>query len=67
MKVLLDENIPPKLKFDFVPDHEVFTVREMGWSGKKNGNNSHPILQPLGNKNSPLLQNDCIGKRVKID
>jgi len=37
MKILLDENLPRKLKFDFADDHELYTVREMGWSGKRNG------------------------------
>lgn len=36
MKVLLDENLPRKLKFRLAP-HEVFTVGEMKWSGQKNG------------------------------
>lgn len=36
MKVLLDENIPRKFKFRF-SEYEVFTVQEMGWNGKKNG------------------------------
>lgn len=36
MKLLLDENLPKRLKIDF-PNHEVFTVREMGWNGIKNG------------------------------
>lgn len=36
MKLLLDENLPKKLKFDF-PVHQVFTVREMNWNGIKNG------------------------------
>ena len=36
MKLLLDENQPKKLKSDF-PEHEVFTVRDMNWNGKKNG------------------------------
>ncbi|SDM65123.1 Protein of unknown function [Catalinimonas alkaloidigena] len=41
MRVLLatvatDENLPKRLKQDF-PDHEVYTVRERGWNGKKNG------------------------------
>ena len=36
MKLLLDENLPKKLKTEF-PDHEVFTVQEMGWAGKTNG------------------------------
>src|SRR5215211_7581760 len=37
MKILLDENLPRKLKADFGDDFEVKTVRDMGWLGKKNG------------------------------
>ena len=37
MRVLLDENVDRKLKRSFDPDHTVVTVREHGWSGKKNG------------------------------
>ena len=37
MRVLLDENVDRKLKRSFDPEHEVATVRERGWSGKKNG------------------------------
>ena len=36
MKVLLDENLPKRLKVEF-EEHEIFTVREKGWNGKKNG------------------------------
>ena len=36
MKLLIDENLPKKLKIDF-PEHEIFTVSDMGWNGKKNG------------------------------
>lgn len=36
MKLLLDENIPKKLKTDFY-EFDVFSVQEMGWSGVKNG------------------------------
>ena len=36
MRILLDENLPRKLKQAF-PGHLVTTVGEMGWSGKKNG------------------------------
>ena len=36
MKLLLDENLPKRLKLDF-PDHEVYTVRDKGWNGIKNG------------------------------
>lgn len=37
MKILLDENIPTKLKLDFGIEYEVKTVRDMDWLGKKNG------------------------------
>ena len=36
MKVLLDENLPKKLKQDF-REIEIYTVREKGWNGIKNG------------------------------
>lgn len=37
MRILLDENVPRKLKYRLSPAHEVFTVQEKGWSGVKNG------------------------------
>lgn len=36
MKVLLDENLPKRLKLD-LPDHAVFTVSDRGWLGRQNG------------------------------
>jgi len=36
MRLLLDENLPKRLKLDF-PEHEVFTVRDKKWNGVKNG------------------------------
>lgn len=36
MRILLDECLPKKLKND-LKNHEVKTVPEMGWAGKKNG------------------------------
>ena len=36
MKLLLDENLPKRLKLGF-PKHEIFTVNAKGWNGKKNG------------------------------
>lgn len=36
MKLLLDENVPKKLKQD-LKDFDVYTVRERGWNGKSNG------------------------------
>lgn len=42
MRLLLDENLPKRLKADFL-DHEVYTAREKGWNGLKNG----ALLQQL--------------------
>jgi hypothetical protein len=36
MRLLLDENLPKRLKQDFIT-HEVYTVREKSWNGIKNG------------------------------
>ena len=36
-RVLLDENLPRKLKGSFLPTVEVVTVPERGWAGMKNG------------------------------
>lgn len=36
MKLLLDENLPRRLKQDF-PEYEIYTVRDLGWNGIKNG------------------------------
>ncbi|CAN5845342.1 hypothetical protein BH23ACT11_BH23ACT11_10470 [soil metagenome] len=37
MRVLLDENVDRRLKRAFPHEHEVVTVVEPGWAGKKNG------------------------------
>jgi hypothetical protein len=36
MKLLLDENLPKKLKSDFA-EYEIYTVSDKGWNGIKNG------------------------------
>jgi hypothetical protein len=36
MRILLDECVPRRLRKE-LPGHDVRTVPEMGWSGKKNG------------------------------
>jgi predicted nuclease of predicted toxin-antitoxin system len=36
MRLLLDENLPKRLKADFA-DHEIYTVRDQEWNGLKNG------------------------------
>ena len=37
MKILLDENLPRKLKLSFGDEHEVRTLKEKGWLGRRNG------------------------------
>jgi len=37
MKILLNESLPRKLRYDFSQEHEVLTVRDIGCLGKKNG------------------------------
>lgn len=36
MKLLLDENLPKRLKLDF-PEHEIYTVADKEWTGISNG------------------------------
>ena len=36
MRILLEESLPRRLKKDF-KGHQVKTVPELGWQGKKNG------------------------------
>lgn len=36
MLLLLDENLPKRLKVDFT-EHHVFTMNERGWTGLKMG------------------------------
>ncbi len=56
MKILIDEQLPTKLKYLFSnPAYEVFTVRDMKWLGTKNG---HLLeLMTIDNFNV-LLTND---------
>ena len=35
MKILLDENLPKRLKYEFL-ETQIFTVRDKGWQGTKN-------------------------------
>ena len=37
MRILLDENVDRRLKGDLPEEHEIATVAEVGWAGKKNG------------------------------
>ncbi|MEO9886964.1 MAG: DUF5615 family PIN-like protein [Balneola sp.] len=50
MKVLLDENIPKKLKTE-LSEYNVSTVQEMGWNGVQNGK----LLDLLKEYNFDLL------------
>lgn len=36
MRLLLDENLPKRLKHDFT-EHEIYTVADKGWTGISNG------------------------------
>ena len=54
MRLLLDENLPKRLKSDFA-EHEVYTVRDKGWNGIKNGE----LLQ--------LLMDNCFDALLTFD
>jgi len=62
MKILLDENVNRKLKND-LSGFETWTIAEMGWSGKKNGDLLKEILEEsfdaliTGDKNMEHQQN----------
>lgn len=36
MKILIDENLPKRIKAAFL-DYDIYTIRELGWQGKQNG------------------------------
>ncbi|MDO1445960.1 hypothetical protein Q0590_06835 [Rhodocytophaga aerolata] len=62
MKILLDENLPKRLKKDF-PAHDIYTIWEKAWNGKKNGElmallkaDEFQILMTF-DKNLPFQQN----------
>jgi predicted nuclease of predicted toxin-antitoxin system len=63
MKILLDENIDIRMKRSFPPDFEVYTVKDMGWSGIKNGELIQLLTQNnfdywiVVDKNIPFQQN----------
>lgn len=44
MRLLLDENLPKRLKQDFT-EHEIYTIRDQGWNGIKNGELLKLLLQ----------------------
>lgn len=56
MKILIDEQLPTKLKYRFIEaGFDVSTVRDMEWLGKKNGD----LLSTMANAGfNVLLTND---------
>ena len=50
MRILLDESVPRSLKPEFA-DHDVTTVPEAGWCGKKNGE----LLAAMADENYEVL------------
>lgn len=44
MRILLDENLPKRLKLD-LSEYEVFTVRDRKWNGLKNGELLKKLIQ----------------------
>ncbi|MCB9038756.1 MAG: DUF5615 family PIN-like protein [Lewinellaceae bacterium] len=73
MKVLLDENVDIRFKKEFSSSgHEVYTVRDMGWNGLKNGplfrkmkENSFEVFVAV-DKNIPYQQNDKARGKNKV-
>ena len=63
MKILLDENIDVRAKLLFPAAMEVFTVKDMGWTGIKNGELIKLLSQNyfdywiVADKNIPYQQN----------
>ena len=63
MKILLDESLPIKLPELFGIEHEVFTVKDMNWLGKKNGELLRLVIENnfevfvTADKNLPYQQN----------
>ena len=51
MRVLLDENVDRRLKRTFDEQHEVSTVPERGWAGKKNSE----LLEAAGKEFDALV------------
>ena len=63
MKILLDESLPAKLSEFFGTEHEVLTVRDMNWLGKKNGELLRLVIENdfevfvTADRNPPYQQN----------
>jgi predicted nuclease of predicted toxin-antitoxin system len=54
LRVLLDENVDRRLKRTFDEQHEVSTVPERGWAGKKNSE----LLEAAGKEFDALVTTD---------
>ncbi len=54
MRVLFDENVDRSLKRFFGDEHEILTVAERGWKGKKNGD----LLEAAQHEFDVLLTTD---------
>jgi len=50
MKLLIDENLPKRLK-EVIKEHEVYSVSDKSWQGKKNGE----LLKLMLNENFEVL------------
>jgi predicted nuclease of predicted toxin-antitoxin system len=63
MKILLDESLPTRLSEYFGKEHIVFSVRDMNWLGKKNGELLRLIVENnfevfvTADRNLPYQQN----------
>ncbi|QAA82176.1 hypothetical protein EI546_10775 [Aequorivita sp. H23M31] len=51
MKLLLDENLPKKLKYRFPSTFNLITVPELEWGGVKNGD----LLKKMNDENLKVL------------
>jgi predicted nuclease of predicted toxin-antitoxin system len=63
MKILLDESLPTRLSEYFIENHTAFSVRDMNWLGKKNGELLRLIVENnfevfvTADRNLPYQQN----------
>ena len=63
MKILLDENIDIRFRKSFPGNYEVYTVKDMGWNGIKNGELIQLLAENnfdfwiVADKNIPFQQN----------
>lgn len=75
MRVLLDESLPRRLKEE-LPGHDVRTVAEIRWAGKKNGDllrlvllaksNDYADVQPVLARLGPLIETLAPGQVLRL-